>query len=1468
VRPNNLLQIYICLCLLIGRLAFAAEDAPRPLRFVSDEAYPPISFYYGNHPKGLGVDLARVVADQLGRPLEIDLLPWTEAQTRVSQGGADFLGPMAITPQRRGKYDFTTPFYKFEYVFLVRRDSRGLRAIADLSGKRVGVSAGGYPQQRLKSEAGLNLVVVEDTEEAIRQLRDRSIDAYAVDKWVATYELGLLGVHDVVVGGPPFEVRESALAVEKGNAVLLNDLNKTIASLLQSGAYQKIVDRWQARNVIVLSEEEQKAREQQLQIIGALALLILVVAGAWILFLRRQMALRQVAAQALKTSEERLRLALQATSDVIWDWDVAADAQTWNAAGAEIFGWLDIVEHPQSAAWWVERVHPEDRERIAASFHGVVDDPSQYLWQDEYRFRRLDGSYAEVFDRGHVLRDMLGKAVRMVGAMQDITQRKQNEQALSDSERKFRLLADSSPSGIWRTDALGANTYVSRRWSEITGIGAAEASGKGWNSGVHPDDHQTIYEGWTEAAKHPERGYRSELRVVRPDGRVIWVLCLAAAEFSTSGDLDGWVGTITDITEQKQISMELQASQHLLQSALDSLPSNVAIIDDQGTIVFVNLPWREFASIGLWPHPNHGIGENYLTVCDRAAVRGDTEAGRIAATLRDLLGGRIDCFVHEYNCPDPAGNERWFRMTVNAFVDKWHGIRALIRHSEFTVERQRDAEQRRLVRAVEASDSIIQITDRSGNIVYTNPAFTRYTGYTREEVLGRNPRFLHRAGETITDFSELWRTLLSGKVWTGSFCNRSKSGEILWEDATLSPIRNENGEIEHIVAVKENVNEKRALLYELETHKTHLEQLVAQRTAEVQASECRLRLILESTADSLIGTDVEGDITFINPSACDLLGYQPEELIGRNVHTAIHYQHANGNPFPVAECVLSNAIRTGKELRIEDGALWHKAGHAIPVSMATHPILEGNRVSGGVLSFIDISTRRQIDAEREAARTAAEKLAQIKSEFLANMSHEIRTPLNGVLGLAQIGYRDNHGLDKTRDTFARILDSGKLLLTIINDILDFSKIEAGKLEIESTPFDPAYLVGEAIDAIKVTAAVKNLILAHETASDLPKACLGDPVRIVQILLNLLSNAIKFTAKGEIRVSAGRDNNKLVFQVSDNGIGINPEQIDRLFQAFEQADGTTTRKYGGTGLGLTISRRLAELMDGSLSVRSSPGHGSTFTLHLPLVETDQPVVSGRRIACAESHRLAGLRILAAEDNPVNQLVLGDFLKQEGAEVRLVDDGQMAVDAIAQGELFDIVLMDVQMPVMDGITATHKLRQIAPALPVIGQTAHAMKEEHDKCLAAGMVATITKPLDVDVLVATVLERAKTRDGSPTVSAIVLDEDPLPRNHVVDWDALANLYPDRPEFIDRLVAIALQNYAKDADNLRTLIKDGDLQEICRKAHNLKGMAGALHAPELFNASLRVMEAESQDTLDQARALVIVVERLIEDVRQGKPK
>lgn len=384
-------------------------------------------------------------------------------------------------------------------------------------------------------------------------------------------------------------------------------------------------------------------------------------------------------------------------------------------------------------------------------------------------------------------------------------------------------------------------------------------------------------------------------------------------------------------------------------------------------------------------------------------------------------------------------------------------------------------------------------------------------------------------------------------------------------------------------------------------------------------------------------------------------------------------------------------------------------------------------------------------ADLELARADAIRLAMAKSEFLAKMSHEIRTPLHGVLGMTHIALRATDEATKAHDALVKIQHSGKLLLGIINDILDFSKMEAGMLKIEDMPVDLRVILDESVEMLQERAIGKGLDFHLALADNLPAECRSDALRLRQILLNLLSNAVKFTSSGSVSLEADLDDDHLRFRITDTGIGISPEQLTSIFNPFEQGDNSTTRRFGGSGLGLAITDHLVRLMGGTISVDSTPDIGSCFTVRLPyraVVVATEANAKAAQVNADAPRLLAGLRILVAEDVDINRFIMSEILAEVGAEASFAEDGQQAVDAVRKNgaQAYDVVLMDIQMPVMNGLDATRAICQQAPDLPIIGQTAHALAEERAACLAAGMVDHITKPIDPDALFAMILKHVR--------------------------------------------------------------------------------------------------------------------------------
>ncbi len=487
--------------------------------------------------------------------------------------------------------------------------------------------------------------------------------------------------------------------------------------------------------------------------------------------------------------------------------------------------------------------------------------------------------------------------------------------------------------------------------------------------------------------------------------------------------------------------------------------------------------------------------------------------------------------------------------------------------------------------------------------------------------------------------------------------------------------------------------------------------------AELTAAERRYRNLVERLQDVVIECDRNGRIRYLNQAWEQALGYPVKACLGCPLEDFLYGDD-------VARHIDLFQEEAHSEIRLR-----HRDGHPVWFELT---LTRAGDTRVGLLYHID--RRKETERALERARDEALKAARLRSEFLANMSHEIRTPLHGLMGMLDL-VLDGDLPQPQRDYLHTARESARHLLALLNDILDLSRLEAGAMPMEEAPVDVAAVVRSCAALMAAQARDKGLELRIELDPALPASVLGDEARLRQVLFNLLSNAVKFTERGEVAVGARREGDELVLQVRDTGIGIPPGRLEAVFDAFTQGDGSITRRYGGTGLGLAISRRLTEAMGGRLAVDSAPGRGSTFTVRLPLrAVAALPPARGSHAAAeradeAPRREIADARVLVVEDNPVNRKLAQAMLARLGCRVELAEDGEQGV-AQAARQLYDLIIMDCQMPVMDGFEATRRIRAGGPnaKTPIVAVTANAMPEDESRCLAV-MDDYLSKPLGLD-------------------------------------------------------------------------------------------------------------------------------------------
>ncbi len=770
-----------------------------------------------------------------------------------------------------------------------------------------------------------------------------------------------------------------------------------------------------------------------------------------------------------------------------------------------------------------------------------------------------------------------------------------------------------------------------------------------------------------------------------------------------------------------------QRAEALARSMTQDLHRLALVAQETSNAVVITDPQRRIT----WVNPGFERMSGYSAaeVMGRSPAflqTGLTDPATIARMHESLLAGQT--FRSEILNRSKQGRDYWLELEIKPLHDQDGALTGYMAIQTDITERR--LATHRLEAALRDNNAllstldllgIVSVADREGRITQVNDAFCDISGFKREELIGQTHQRINSGVHERAFWTRMWHTIAAGTPWRSEVCNRAKDGTMYWVDTFIAPFVGDDGEVEKFVSIRIDITARKAA------------EALAKRNADL------LQGSIEALDDAFALFDDQDKLVLCNqryrdiyPLCADVIvpGQTFEAIIRKGAERGQHPQAVGRIAQWVAErLAIHQQAQSRLDQKLDDGR--------------TLRVMERRMTNGYTVGFrVDIT-------ELVKATEAAQEASHAKSQFLANMSHEIRTPMNAILGMLTLLGRTQL-TPQQADYAAKSERAAESLLGLINDILDLSKAEAGKMTLDAQPFALAQLMSDTKVIVNAYIGTKPVELSVHLAPDLPQRVTGDTLRLKQVLINLCGNAVKFTAQGQVTLSIELvdqtpDRVMLKFAVQDNGIGIAAENQAKIFSGFTQAEASTTRRFGGTGLGLAISQRLIELMGGKLQLQSALGRGSRFyfTLSLPVAlaaaddgahGTPLAAVLASDVA-AVLPSLTGMRILVAEDNFVNQQIASELLEGEGAVVTLANHGQEALDLIASaGEPFDVVLMDMQMPVMDGLTATRTIRQTLDAhtLPIVAMTANAMDTDRAACLEAGMNDHVGKPFNLTHLV----------------------------------------------------------------------------------------------------------------------------------------
>ena len=1117
--------------------------------------------------------------------------------------------------------------------------------------------------------------------------------------------------------------------------------------------------------------------------------------------------------------------------------------------------------------------------------------------------RIADGSRRWLSVSTNALRDAHNAVVGVVASFSDVTSQ-------LDRDERWELVISGSGLGTWDVHVPSGRAVYNARFAEMLGYAPAELAPRAdiFEPLLHPDDREYVMQQLQAHLSGATPEYRVEYRMLRKDGTWAWILATGRVhERGVNGEPIRVVGSNIDISSIKALEARADETQERFEAAIAGTSDGLwdwALGSDQiwfSPRCFTLLGYTEG---GPFAPPTVEQFHECVHVEDRATT---------LASLDALI--RVDAACdYELRLQLQDGSYRWFRMRCKAQRDPiGRALRLAGSIQDIESEKQATLELSRArtnaetaLREVAAfrtaldEHSILSVADRRGRINDVNTGFCRISGYTKEELIGQDHHVLNSGVHPREFWVDVWRSIGSGHAWRGEVCNRKKDGALYWVDSTIVPYVDSEGAVEKYISIRFDITAQKESEAALQRATTSLEDAQAVAGTGSWSFDLRSGVVEWSKQIYVLFGRNEEDSP---PAFAAAMAYYTEED-GARLQAAVAIAATDGTPYSLQleTSRPANGVRylrgDGRVRRDEKGHITGMFGTVTNVTEAVEREAQLAEARGDAEQMtVRLSeTNRVLEAATAHANdmaAQAEQASQAKSEFLANMSHEIRTPLTAILGFTEVLRDDLEGSSHFTTGVAAIdtiRRAGQHLLTVINDILDLSKIEAGRLIIERVDTDVSRVLLDVDSLMRERAAGHGVSLRSTLATPVPGHILSDPTRLRQILMNLVGNAAKFTASGQIDVRAmvtsGTTAPMLRIEIEDTGPGMSAAQAQQLFQPFMQADASVTRKHGGTGLGLTICRRLASLMGGDVRLDfTAPGRGSRFSVELPLVAVANSALINDLDACDAStnadrntlHALPVLsgRILLAEDGEDNQRLIAFHLRKAGAEVTIAANGQIALDALAAAALtatpFDLLVTDMQMPEMDGYSLARALRKQGSTLPIIALTAHAMAEDRQKCLDAGCDDYATKPIDRALLIGTCARWLAPADAdvnlfpSPTRAS---GQSSASESHELDDPADVASYAEPTLLLSELaddpdMAELLEQFLADlpgrVDAIGVALDDNDQAHVASLAHQLKGAAGGYGFPTISDAA-RTLESGARlanDTTELRASLTVLLAR-----------